>query len=67
MKEILLTSLVLITVMAVLLYINGVPVIAQETTNVGMETNNITAPDTNNMTGDDNATEPDAGIISRKG
>ena len=65
-KEILLTSLVLITVMAVLFYLNGVSVIAQET-NVVMDTNNITALDTNNMTGDDNATEPEAGMISRKG
>ena len=65
MKEILLTSLLLITVMAVLLYLNGVSVIAQET-NLGIDTNNITAPDTTNMTGDDNATEPEAGMISRK-
>ena len=65
-KEILLTSLVLITVMVVLLYLNGVSVNAQET-NVVMDTNNITALDTNNMTGDDNATEPEAGMISRKG
>ena len=64
-KEILLTSLLLITVMAVLLYLNGVSVIAQET-NPGIDTNNITAPNTANMTGDDNATEPEAGMISRK-
>jgi hypothetical protein len=65
-KEILLTSLVLITVMAVLLYLYGQPVIGQET-NIVMDTNNITALDTNNMTRDDNATEPEAGMISRKG
>jgi hypothetical protein len=64
-KEILLTSLLLITVMAVLLYLNGVSVIAQETS-PGIDTNNITAPNTDNMTGDDNATEPEAGMISRK-
>jgi hypothetical protein len=64
-KEILLTSLLLITVMAVLLYLNMVSVIAQETS-LGIDTNNITVPDTNNMTGDDNATEPEAGMISRK-
>jgi hypothetical protein len=51
--------------MAVLLYLNMVSVIAQETS-LGIDTNNITVPDTNNMTGDDNATEPEAGMISRK-
>jgi hypothetical protein len=65
-NEILLTSIVLITVIALLFYLYGVPVIAQET-NVVIDTNNITALDTNNMTGDNNATEPEAGMISRKG
>jgi hypothetical protein len=64
-KKILLTSLVLISVMAVLLYLNGVSIIAQET-NIGIDTNNITAQAIDNMTGDDNATEPEAGMISRK-
>ena len=51
--------------MAVLLTLYGVPVIAQET-NVVIDTQNITGPDSNNLTGDDNATEPEAGMISRK-
>lgn len=51
--------------MAVLLYLNGVSIIAQET-NLGIDTNNITAQAIDNMTGDDNATEPEAGMISRK-
>ena len=51
--------------MALLFYLYGVSVIAQET-NVVMDTNNITALDTDNMTGDENATEPEAGMISRK-
>jgi hypothetical protein len=65
MKEILLTSIVLLTVMTVLLGLYGVPVMAQET-EVVSDTNNLTETDTNNMTGEDNATEPVAGMISRK-
>jgi hypothetical protein len=65
MKEILLTSIVLLTVMTVLLGLYGVAVMAQET-EVVSDTNNLTETDTNNMTGEDNATEPVAGMISRK-
>lgn len=65
MKEILFTSIVVLTVMAVLLSLSGVPVIAQET-NVVMDAQNITGPDSNNLTSDNNASEPEAGMISRK-
>ena len=66
-KEILLTSIVLVTVMTVLTGIYGVSVTAQET-NLVTENNIMTGTDTNNMTGTDtnNATEPEAGMISRK-
>jgi hypothetical protein len=66
-KELLLTSILLLTVMTVLTGIYGVSVIAQESTLV-TDTNNMTGTDTNNMTGTDtnNATEPEAGMISRK-
>ena len=66
-KEILLTSIVLLTVMTVLTGIYGVSVITQES-NLVTDTNNMTGTDTNNMTGTDtnNGTEPEAGMISRK-
>ena len=66
-KEILLTSIVLLTVMTILTGIYGVSVIAQES-NLVTDTNNMTGTDTNNMTGTDtnNMTEPEAGMISRK-
>jgi len=51
--------------MAVLLSLSGVHVIAQEN-NVVMDAQNITGPDSNNLTSDDNASEPEAGMISRK-
>jgi hypothetical protein len=51
--------------MTVLLSLYGVPVIAQET-NVGIDSENTTGPDSNNLTTDDNANEPEAGMISRK-
>ena len=59
MKELLLTSILLLTVMTVLTGIYGVSVRAQESTLV-TDTNNMTGTDTNN------ATEPEAGMISRK-
>ena len=64
-NEILFTSIVVLTVMAVLLSLSGVHVIAQET-NVVMDAQNITGSDSNNLTSDDNASEPEAGMISRK-
>ena len=64
-KEILFTSIIVLTVMAVLLSLSGVHVIAQEN-NVVMDAQNITGPDSNNLTSDDNASEPEAGMISRK-
>jgi hypothetical protein len=64
-KEILFTSIVVLTVMAVLLSLSGVHVIAQET-DVVMDAQNITGADSNNLTSDDNASEPEAGMISRK-
>jgi hypothetical protein len=64
-KEILFTSIVVLTVLAVLLSLYGVPVTAQETTGV-IDAKNMTGPDSNNLTSDDNASEPEAGMISRK-
>jgi hypothetical protein len=51
--------------MAVLLSLYGVPVTAQETTGV-IDAQNMTGPDSNNLTSDHNASEPEAGMISRK-
>ena len=64
-KEILFTSIIVLAAMTVLLTLYGVPVIAQET-NVGIDSDNTTGPDSNNLTTDDNANEPEAGMISRK-
>lgn len=64
-KEILFTSIIVLAVMTVLLSLYGVPVIAQET-NIGINSENITGSDSNNLTTDDNANEPEAGMISRK-
>jgi len=64
-KEILFTSIVVLAAMTVLLSLYGVPVIAQET-NVGIDSENTTGPDSNNLTTDENANEPEAGMISRK-
>jgi cation transporter-like permease len=64
-KEIVFTSIVVLAAMTVLLTLYGVPVIAQET-NVGIDSDNTTGPDSNNLTTDDNANEPEAGMISRK-
>lgn len=68
MKEILLASIVFLTLTG-LLGLFGVPVIAQET-NLDTDTNNMTGTDTdtNNDTDTDtnNDTESEAGMISRR-
>jgi hypothetical protein len=67
MKEIILTSAVLFSVMLVLIALSSLSVMAQETP-LGTDTNNMTGTDINNMTGTDinETAEPDAGMISRK-
>jgi hypothetical protein len=68
MKDLILTSAILFTLMTVLVGLFSVSVIAQEATLGTENNNNMTGTDNNNMTGTDTdeGMEPEAGMISRK-